>query len=317
MDTLTPHKKVSYLELEMQKSEIMVSVDRVMDGHSPHLQAMCILTSSPSVNAMASLEELLILNQSLVSCQKAWTQKLKRFPSLLWWRYWGSERFPGRGRFSFPGWSQPRDSALGSHKRDARDFALWKRSKAGEPDWGSPWGRGRPGWHIECSTIARFGYWPASFRVVFTILILVLIFFFLILFLSSVVVLAPCLEVSWISTLEELTWPFLTMRMRSLRVKPTTSVDSGPTTFSTQVRDFFAHLIHNLKKKAPNILVLGSCCLWFRTPGFPWFFFSGHLHLKGSAEKMSKSLKNYITIKVKPFVSYNSMNKNGFFFGFF
>lgn len=71
MDTLTPHKKVSYLELEMQKkSEIMVSVDRVMDGHSPHLQAMCILTLSPSVNAMASLEELLILNQSLVSCQK-------------------------------------------------------------------------------------------------------------------------------------------------------------------------------------------------------------------------------------------------------
>lgn len=73
MDTLTPHKKVSYLELEMQKKkkiEIMVSVDRVMDGHSPHLQAMCILTSSPSVNVMASLEELLILNQSLVSCQK-------------------------------------------------------------------------------------------------------------------------------------------------------------------------------------------------------------------------------------------------------
>lgn len=47
----------------------MVSVDRVMDGHLPHLQAMCILTLSPSVSVTASLEELLILNQSLVSCQ--------------------------------------------------------------------------------------------------------------------------------------------------------------------------------------------------------------------------------------------------------
>ena len=40
-------------------------------------------------------------------------------------------------------------------KRDPRDFALWKRAKAGEPSWPSPWGRGRPGWHIECSAMAR------------------------------------------------------------------------------------------------------------------------------------------------------------------
>jgi cysteinyl-tRNA synthetase len=42
-------------------------------------------------------------------------------------------------------------------KRDARDFALWKGQKDGEPDtaaWPSPWGRGRPGWHIECSAMA-------------------------------------------------------------------------------------------------------------------------------------------------------------------
>lgn len=39
-------------------------------------------------------------------------------------------------------------------KRGAGDFALWKRSKAGEPSWPSPWGEGRPGWHIECSVMA-------------------------------------------------------------------------------------------------------------------------------------------------------------------
>ena len=39
-------------------------------------------------------------------------------------------------------------------KRDPLDFALWKASKAGEPSWDSPWGPGRPGWHIECSAMA-------------------------------------------------------------------------------------------------------------------------------------------------------------------
>ena len=39
-------------------------------------------------------------------------------------------------------------------KRDPADFALWKRAKAGEPSWPSPWGRGRPGWHIECSVMS-------------------------------------------------------------------------------------------------------------------------------------------------------------------
>ena len=39
-------------------------------------------------------------------------------------------------------------------KRDPLDFALWKASKEGEPEWDSPWGPGRPGWHIECSAMA-------------------------------------------------------------------------------------------------------------------------------------------------------------------
>ena len=41
------------------------------------------------------------------------------------------------------------------HKRDPLDFALWKAAKPGEPSWESPWGPGRPGWHIECSAMAR------------------------------------------------------------------------------------------------------------------------------------------------------------------
>ena len=41
-----------------------------------------------------------------------------------------------------------------SRKEDPLDFALWKRSKEGEPSWPSPWGEGRPGWHVECNAMA-------------------------------------------------------------------------------------------------------------------------------------------------------------------
>ena len=44
---------------------------------------------------------------------------------------------------------------ISEHKRDAMDFALWKAQKPGEPAWESPWGMGRPGWHIECSAMAN------------------------------------------------------------------------------------------------------------------------------------------------------------------
>lgn len=40
-------------------------------------------------------------------------------------------------------------------KRSSLDFALWKAAKDKEPCWESPWGCGRPGWHIECSAMAR------------------------------------------------------------------------------------------------------------------------------------------------------------------
>eukprot|EP00483_Globobulimina_turgida_P011454 UN11476 len=43
---------------------------------------------------------------------------------------------------------------IDAERKSPRDFALWKASKDGEPQWDSPWGLGRPGWHIECSTMA-------------------------------------------------------------------------------------------------------------------------------------------------------------------
>ncbi|WFA07679.1 cysteine--tRNA ligase [Tissierella sp. Yu-01] len=44
---------------------------------------------------------------------------------------------------------------ISEEKRNSMDFALWKKEKEGEPSWDSPWGKGRPGWHIECSVMAK------------------------------------------------------------------------------------------------------------------------------------------------------------------
>jgi len=47
------------------------------------------------------------------------------------------------------------NDAVAQGKRDPRDFAMWKAAKPEEPHWDTPWGPGRPGWHIECSAMAR------------------------------------------------------------------------------------------------------------------------------------------------------------------
>ncbi|TXH52309.1 MAG: cysteine--tRNA ligase [Burkholderiaceae bacterium] len=71
--------------------------------------------------------------------------------------YFAVGSFPRYGQLSGqrPDDVQPAaDTAPDARKRDPRDFALWKSAKPGEPAWDSPWGPGRPGWHIECSAMA-------------------------------------------------------------------------------------------------------------------------------------------------------------------
>jgi len=69
--------------------------------------------------------------------------------------YFRVQRFPAYGKLSH---RRLEDMEAGEeidpHKEDPHDFALWKGSKPGEPTWESPWGPGRPGWHIECSAMA-------------------------------------------------------------------------------------------------------------------------------------------------------------------
>ncbi|CAN0166475.1 unnamed protein product [Ectocarpus sp. 6 AP-2014] len=109
-------------------------------------------------------------------------------------------------------------------KRSSGDFALWKRSREGEPSWPSPWGDGRPGWHIECSVMAS-------------------------------------------ATFEGMG-------------DGTMDIHSGGVDLK------FPHHDNEMAQAEAKY----DCCQWVN-----YFLHTGHLHIKGF--KMSKSLKNFITIK--------------------
>ncbi len=71
--------------------------------------------------------------------------------------HYAVRKFPGYGRLSGKSLDDLRAGErveVDAAKQDPLDFVLWKRSKPGEPKWDSPWGEGRPGWHIECSAMS-------------------------------------------------------------------------------------------------------------------------------------------------------------------
>jgi cysteinyl-tRNA synthetase len=71
--------------------------------------------------------------------------------------YYSVESFPEYGKLSHQRPDEMRETEKGQtgSKKSPLDFALWKASKPGEPSWESPWGPGRPGWHIECSAMVE------------------------------------------------------------------------------------------------------------------------------------------------------------------
>jgi cysteinyl-tRNA synthetase len=72
--------------------------------------------------------------------------------------YYAVESFPEYGKLSKRTLDEMQAGArveVDERKRNPLDFALWKAAKPGEPSWASPWGKGRPGWHIECSAMSQ------------------------------------------------------------------------------------------------------------------------------------------------------------------
>ena len=113
-------------------------------------QALGILPPSQEPRATTHIAKIITMVQALIDKGYAYVAENGDV-------YYSVSRFPGYGQLSGKAPEELRAGArveVGEVKRDPLDFALWKAAKPDEPSWGSPWGKGRPGWHIECSSMS-------------------------------------------------------------------------------------------------------------------------------------------------------------------
>jgi cysteinyl-tRNA synthetase len=113
-------------------------------------ETLGILPPTDEPRATAHMAEILAMIQTLIDSEFAYVAGNGDV-------YYAVSRFPGYGKLSGKDPLDLRAGArveIGESKRDPLDFALWKAAKPDEPSWNSPWGAGRPGWHIECSAMS-------------------------------------------------------------------------------------------------------------------------------------------------------------------
>jgi cysteinyl-tRNA synthetase len=114
-----------------------------------NLEAMGIDTIDHFPRATENMDEIIQLTKTLVDKGFAYQSDGDV--------YFDVARDPQYGKLSNRAVAdmQGEGGEMAERKRSSIDFALWKSAKPGEPSWDSPWGKGRPGWHIECSAMSR------------------------------------------------------------------------------------------------------------------------------------------------------------------
>jgi cysteinyl-tRNA synthetase len=123
--------------------------ERYIEAYRQDMAALGVLPPDVEPKATAHIPQMIRLIERLLAAGVAYVVDGDA--------YFEVSRFPGYGKLSGKNLDDLLAGArveVDERKRDPRDFALWKSSKPGEPSWDSPWGPGRPGWHIECSAMA-------------------------------------------------------------------------------------------------------------------------------------------------------------------
>jgi len=126
--------------------EPMALAESFIDDFHADADALGLVRPDHEPRVSTSIQDIQDLIQSLVDRGHAYEQD-----GSVWFSVPSD---PNYGVLSGQDPTQLRSADTGT-KRDPADFALWKGAKPGEPSWESPWGPGRPGWHIECSAMAR------------------------------------------------------------------------------------------------------------------------------------------------------------------
>ncbi len=123
--------------------------ERYVAEYQRDMQALGVLPADVEPKATEHIPQMIALIKRLIAASFAY--------EIDGDVYFEVRRFPRYGRLSGKNLDELLAGArveVDERKRDPRDFALWKSAKPGEPSWESPWGPGRPGWHIECSAMS-------------------------------------------------------------------------------------------------------------------------------------------------------------------
>ena len=123
--------------------------ERFIKAYEEDVAALRVQPADARPRATEHIDDIIILIEKLIENGFAYTSNGDV--------YYDTSRYADYGQLSH----QKQDDLLagarvepGEKKRSPLDFALWKEKKEGEPSWDSPWGEGRPGWHIECSAMS-------------------------------------------------------------------------------------------------------------------------------------------------------------------
>jgi cysteinyl-tRNA synthetase len=134
-----------------ENGELIVTLtERFIDAMHEDERALGVLPPDIEPRATLSIDDMLDMIRTLEEKQLAYVGGNGDV-------FYAVSKFPGYGRLSGKNLEDLRAGErvdVDEAKRDPLDFVLWKSAKPGEPAWESPWGPGRPGWHIECSAMS-------------------------------------------------------------------------------------------------------------------------------------------------------------------
>jgi len=132
-----------------EKSDPLALAQKYIDEYFKDAKALNILPADVHPKATEHITEMIDIIKKLENKGLAY--------SVDGDVYYAVDKFPGYGKLSGRTLEDMQAGArvdVDERKRNPLDFALWKKAKPGEPFWESPWGQGRPGWHIECSAMS-------------------------------------------------------------------------------------------------------------------------------------------------------------------
>ncbi len=131
-----------------EKVDFKVITDKYIKAFNEDIKRLQIGTINKTPLATEMIKEIISIIQKIISNGYGYVSEGDV--------YFDVSKYKEYGKLSGQKISEMRDSEeSGFNKKNNIDFTLWKSAKEGEPSWDSPWGKGRPGWHIECSAMSE------------------------------------------------------------------------------------------------------------------------------------------------------------------